>query len=144
MVVVSNTSPLTSLAAIGEFGLLGQLYTEIHIPEGVWEELNAGPVRWPGRESVAAADWVECHGVKNELLVTALRRDLDPGEAESIALALELEAHLVPMDERRAARGPADGPARGRRFARGEGERIGRCRASSLGRASTRGSVLAD
>jgi hypothetical protein len=38
--------------------------------------------------------------VANEALVTALRRDLDRGEAESIALAVELEADLVLMDER--------------------------------------------
>jgi predicted nucleic acid-binding protein len=33
-------------------------------------------------------------------LVAALRRDLDRGEAESIALALELEAYLLLMAER--------------------------------------------
>lgn len=33
-------------------------------------------------------------------LVTALRRDLDRGEAETIALALELDADLVLLDEK--------------------------------------------
>jgi predicted nucleic acid-binding protein len=32
MIVVSNTSPLTNLAAIGAFDLLRQLFCEIHIP----------------------------------------------------------------------------------------------------------------
>jgi predicted nucleic acid-binding protein len=100
MIVVSNTSPLTNLAAIGQFDLLRQLYTRVHIAEGVWDELNARGLRWPGSELVAAADWVERHAVKNEPLVAALRRDLDRGEAESIALALELEADLMLMDER--------------------------------------------
>ena len=49
MIVVSDTSPLTHLAAIGQFGLLRQLYIGLHIPEGVWEELNAEGKRWPGR-----------------------------------------------------------------------------------------------
>ena len=40
MIVVSNTSPLTSLAAIGQFGLLHRLYRELHIALGVWEERN--------------------------------------------------------------------------------------------------------
>lgn len=31
MIVVSNTSPLTNLAAIGQFDLLRRLYTELHI-----------------------------------------------------------------------------------------------------------------
>ncbi|MGD8244908.1 MAG: DUF3368 domain-containing protein [Anaerolineae bacterium] len=100
MIVVSNTSPVTNLAAIGQFDLLRRLYTRLHIAESVWDELNARGLPWPGSKLVAAADWVERHAVKNEPLVAALRRDLDHGEAESIALALELEANLVLMDER--------------------------------------------
>jgi predicted nucleic acid-binding protein len=100
MIVVSNTSPLTNLAAIGQFELLHQLYGEVHIAEGVWQELNARGQHWPGRDEVAAADWIERHTVQNQALVTALRRDLDRGEAETIALALELGADLVLLDER--------------------------------------------
>ena len=48
MIVVCNTSPLTNLAAIGQFDLLRQLYTELYIAEAVWDELNAGGQRWPG------------------------------------------------------------------------------------------------
>jgi len=33
VIVVSNTSPLTNLAAIGQFDLLHQLYGDLHIPE---------------------------------------------------------------------------------------------------------------
>ena len=35
IVVVSNTSPLTNLAAIGQFDLLRRLYGELHIANGV-------------------------------------------------------------------------------------------------------------
>jgi predicted nucleic acid-binding protein len=100
MIVLSNTSPLTNMAAIGQFALFHQLYGRLHIAEGVWEELNARGQHWPGRDEVAAADWVERHTVRNQALVTALRRDLDRGESETIALALELEADLVFLDER--------------------------------------------
>jgi len=100
MIVVSDTSPLTNLAAIGQFNLLRQLYNEVHIPDGVWEELNAEGKRWPGSVEVAAADWVQRHAVKNQSLVTALRRDLGQGEAEGIALALEIEADLILLDEK--------------------------------------------
>jgi hypothetical protein len=100
MIVVSNTSPLTNLAAIGQFDLLHQIYGRICIAEGVWDELNARGVRWPGSEAAAEASWIERHTIQNESLVTALRRDLDRGEAESIALALQLDADLVLMDER--------------------------------------------
>jgi predicted nucleic acid-binding protein len=100
MIVVSNTSPLTNLAAIGQFDLLHELYGEVHIADGVWQELNAREQRWPGRDEVAAANWIERHTVQNQALVTALRRDLDRGEAETLALALEIGAGLVLLDER--------------------------------------------
>lgn len=100
MIVVSNTSPLTNLAAIGHFELLRLLYERIHIADGVWGELNAGGRPWPGSKEVDQADWIERHTVRNQGLVTALLQDLDRGEAETVALALELESNLVLMDER--------------------------------------------
>ena len=100
MIVASNTSPLTNLAAIGQFDVLHGLYGRLYITPAVWEELNAGGKRWPGGDEVVAADWVESHSVQNQALVTALRRDLDRGEAETIALALELKADLVLLDEK--------------------------------------------
>jgi len=98
--VVSDTSPWTNLAAIGQFLLLRQLYGSLHIAEAVWDELNAAGQHWPGRNEVAAAPWIQRHTPKNRLLVAALRQDLDAGEAESIALALERKADLILMDER--------------------------------------------
>ncbi|MDW8325876.1 MAG: hypothetical protein RMK99_04855 [Anaerolineales bacterium] len=59
MIVVSDISPLTNLAAIGHFDLLRQLYHEVHIPEGVWAELNAQVKRWPGAAEVMQADWIQ-------------------------------------------------------------------------------------
>ncbi len=72
----------------------------IFIAEGVWDELNAENQRWPGSEEVAAADWVHRKRIKNFPLVNALRQDLDRGEAETIALAIEINADLVLLDER--------------------------------------------
>ena len=100
MIVVSDTSVLTNLAAIGRFDLLRRLYATIHIADGVWEELNAGGKHWPGSEEVATANWVERHAVQNQALTCALEGDLDRGEAESIALALDLGADLILLDER--------------------------------------------
>jgi hypothetical protein len=56
--VVSDTSPLTNLAAIGRLDLLQSLFGRIQIPEAVWFELNAGGRSWPGRNEVADADWI--------------------------------------------------------------------------------------
>ncbi len=104
MIIVSNTSPLTNLAAIKRFDLLQRLYGELHIPVAVWDELNSGGKVWPGRDEVADAVWIHRVECANEPLITALMRDLDRGEAESIALAVELEADLVLLDEREGRR----------------------------------------
>jgi uncharacterized protein len=103
-VPVSNTSPLTNLAAIGQFDLLRQLYGGLLVAEAVWAELNAGGRAWPGRDAVAAADWIERRAAANRPLVTALRERLDPGEAETIALAVECRPPWVLMDEREGRR----------------------------------------
>ncbi len=100
MIVVSNTSPFTNLAAIRQFDLLRSLFGEIHIADGVWHELNAGGQPHPGSVEVDAASWVRRHTVANQTLVAALRRDLDLGEAETLALAVELGAEIVLIDER--------------------------------------------
>lgn len=104
MIVVSNTSPLTNLAAIRRFDLLQFLYSEIQIAHAVADELWSGGLGWPGSQEVAAASWIHRHQVQNRHLVRALRSSLDPGESETIALALELEADLVLIDEREGTR----------------------------------------
>ena len=100
MIVVSNTSPLTSLAAIGQFDLLRKLYSEIHIAHGVSEELNAKGKSWPGSREVAESEWIHLHTVTNELWVRSLGKDLDRGESESIVLASEIGADMILLDEK--------------------------------------------
>jgi hypothetical protein len=48
--------------------------------------------------------WVEKRSVANRSLLDSLRLELDAGEAESIALAVELKADFVLLDERLARR----------------------------------------
>ncbi len=106
MIVVSDTSPLTNLAAIGQFNLLHSLFGEVYIARQVHDELTALGHRWPGADEVDQADWVHICEVTNIALFQALQRDLDAGEAASIAIALELKANLILLDEmdgRRAA-----------------------------------------
>lgn len=106
MIVVSNTSPLTNLAAIGQFHLLQRLYSTLHIAEGVWTELNARGKAWPGSREVQAADWIIRHTVEPQAALAELCTQLDRGEAESIMLGLKLQADLILLDEnegRRAA-----------------------------------------
>jgi len=97
--VVSNTSPLTNLAAIGQLNLLHRLFGRVDIAHAVWDELNANGRSWPGRDEVARASWIVRQTPNNGALIRALQRDLDRGESESIALAVELGADLILLDE---------------------------------------------
>jgi len=46
------------------------------------------------------AGWIRIERVKQDPLVIAMQRDLDKGEAEAIALAMQVNAGWVLMDER--------------------------------------------
>jgi len=52
MSVVSNASPLISLALAGQLDLLRQLYGELVIPESVWREVVLEGAGQPGAKEV--------------------------------------------------------------------------------------------
>ena len=102
MPVVSNTSPIMNLAIIGELSLLQNQFGEIVIPGAVLEELKVEE-DLPGSQNVRDAlkvGWIRIETVNLYPLVRALQRDLDKGEAEAIALAIQLNADWVLIDER--------------------------------------------
>lgn len=106
MPVVSNTSPILNLAIIGRLSMLRQQFGQIQIPTAVLEELRVEE-NLPGSEAIREAvetGWIQVQEVRNRLLVQLLREDLDRGEAEAIALALQLEADWTLLDEREGRR----------------------------------------
>jgi len=104
VIVVSNTSPLMNLALIGEPDILSRLYGKVVIPDGVLQELCAVGVPGFALDPVSHPTWIGVVCVSNQPLVASLRLELDIGEAEAIALAVELAADLVLLDERKARR----------------------------------------
>lgn len=103
MIVISDTSAVTNLAAINHLHLLPQLYKQVTIPEAVYRELVDINPPVPGTPEVQTASWLEVRPVVNRKIVERLQDEvkLDPGESEAIALALELNADLLLIDERR-------------------------------------------
>jgi predicted nucleic acid-binding protein len=98
MIVVSDTSPINYLLAIGQIEILPKLFGTIIIPATVMAELKADDapkvnLRWlvklPAGFEVRWASHLD----------QAL--DLDAGEREAICLAEELHAAAVLMDERK-------------------------------------------
>ena len=100
MSVVSNASPLINLSCIGQLDLLSQLYDALTVPRAVWREVVLKGKGQPGAEEIEKASWIKVQSVTNRELVRALRQELDAGEAEAIALALEVGAEFLLMDER--------------------------------------------
>ena len=100
MIVVSDTSPLLSLALIGRLDLLQQLYASIVIPGAVRAEIVASGQG--GAREVAAADWITTQAVDQAVVVKLLLREVDRGEAEAIALAVQTQAEMLLLDERKA------------------------------------------
>ncbi len=103
MIVISDTSVITNLAAIKHLQLLPQLYNQVIIPKAVYRELADIDPPVPGTLEVKSVSWLEVRQIKDLGTVEQLQNDvsLDPGESEAIALALELDADLLLIDERR-------------------------------------------
>lgn len=100
--MVSNTSPVLNLAIIGRLVLLRERFGELWIPAAVLRELRVEE-GLPGSSAVRearGAGWLRVDEARDQPLVQVLRRDLDAGEAEAIALAVELKADRVLLDER--------------------------------------------
>ncbi len=106
MHIISNTSPILNLAVIGRLSLLRRQFGEILIPQAVFEELRTGE-DLPGSQTMRKAvrkGWIQVHPVVGRPLVQVLQRELDKGEAEAIALASELKAERILLDEREGRR----------------------------------------
>jgi predicted nucleic acid-binding protein len=101
LIVVSNSSPLIALSAIGHLELLHSLYDQIWIPEAVYQEVAGANASRPGAVEIRTAAWITSHLVKGNFLPRALDGELGRGEAEAIALAVERQADLLLIDERR-------------------------------------------
>jgi len=99
VIIVSNTSPIINLAAIGKLDLLEKHFGKIIIPRAVYDEITIKGRGEPGDREVRTANWIEVRELKDIPILTILRRELDEGEAASIALALELKADLLLIDE---------------------------------------------
>jgi len=101
MRAVSNTSPLSSLAAIRRLSLLRSQFSEVWIPAAVLEELNAhpDPAALAAIQAALREKWIRAASPAASHLLSMLLLYLHRGEAETIALAADLKAEVVVIDE---------------------------------------------
>ncbi len=96
--IVSNTTPIITLLTISKLELLQQIYGQIFIPKGVYEEIEQGKDK-QFYADLTKFEWITIKSIKDREPIKYLH-DLDKGEAEVIVLANELKADLVIIDER--------------------------------------------
>lgn len=99
MIVVSDTSPLRALSAIGRLDLIPAIFGEAFLPPAVMQELLVPVKHLP----VFVADDFPFLVMRRPLdvqRVSELHLRLNSGEAEAISLALELRADAILIDER--------------------------------------------
>lgn len=99
MQVISNTSPLSNLAAINKLDLLQQIYPQILIPPAVHIELVRFPKIQPAIATCLKSGFLKIRQRLDTELIQTLNQPLDLGEAEAIALAVEIEADRLLIDE---------------------------------------------
>jgi hypothetical protein len=96
MIIVSDTSAVTSLLQVGRLTILSALYREVVVPTEVADELR--------RFHAALPDFIRVLPVADRTRLEKLKSELDLGEAAAIALMLEGKGDVLLMDERRGRR----------------------------------------
>jgi predicted nucleic acid-binding protein len=98
MIVVADTTPVNYLVLIEEADLLPRLFGVVLIPPAVWEELNDPDTPAPVRAWLAhPPSWFQVRPL--QLPPDPELDELDDGEREAIALAEQLHADQLLVDE---------------------------------------------
>lgn len=99
MIVVADASPLRYLILIEEVRVLPALYGRVIVPPAVVTELNQERTPSIVREWLSVRpEWLQVQAPRQAL--SSIRDLLGPGEREAIALATELQADALLMDDR--------------------------------------------
>ena len=102
MIVVSDATPIISLAKLEMLHILSRLYDEVLLPKAVYDEVCRNQTFAVEAAAIQKCIFVKVRIVKCEQSVKFLRATgLDLGESEAIVLADSLADSLLLMDERK-------------------------------------------
>jgi hypothetical protein len=102
-IVIADAGPLIGLARVNQLNLLEKLYHQITIAPRVLEELKLSSEK-PGATIISAATdagWLRVSQLKKKENHSILNLLVDAGEAESIQLAIEQNANILIIDDRK-------------------------------------------
>lgn len=101
MTVICNATPLINFAAINRLEILQAIFDQIAVPPAVYNETT--DLGFPGTQFVLqaiASGWLQVRLIST--IVPTIPVELDDGEREAIALALEIDQGRILLDEREA------------------------------------------
>jgi len=96
MKIISDTTPIISLASVGRLDILKKLFGEVFIPEAVYNEIKA---KKSHGDRETDSEYIKTRTVAGKMYGNLLLSQLDAGEAEVILLAKEMNADFVIIDE---------------------------------------------
>jgi uncharacterized protein len=99
--VICNATPLINFAAIARLDILPAIFERIIIPQAVYDETTGSG--FPGTPFVLqaiASGWLQVRPVAT--IAPIIPVELDDGEREAIALAIEIAERGILLDEREA------------------------------------------
>lgn len=107
MIVVCDSTILIGLSKIGRLDLLREVFSKVFVPEEVFDEVGKKGEGRPGSKGIKEAHWIDIIPVEDKTQVDLLMISLDKGESEVLALAKQLGADLILLDEEKARKSAA-------------------------------------
>jgi len=99
-IIIADSSTLITLLDTNNFSLLFELFKEIIITDEVYNEITQKFYHKDKIDSYILASRLKLIAIEHNEMYEMLRKRLDRGESESIALAKKLELPLI-IDERK-------------------------------------------
>jgi predicted nucleic acid-binding protein len=98
MIIIADTGPIHYLILIDEIEVLHTLAGQVIVPQAVFQELQAAGTPEQVRRWIdSQPDWLEVRQANTSLFTP--RKKIGPGETEAIALAIELKADALLIDD---------------------------------------------
>jgi len=100
-IAVADASFLIGISVVRQWETLRALVDKLYVTPTVWQEVVLQGQGRPGAQEVKQIDFIEQRSVQKTAMLQMLSAFLDPGEAETLALAQETGCSVVFIDELR-------------------------------------------
>ena len=98
--MIVNATPLIALSKINQLNLLNDLFSEVIIPQSVYNEVVIQGQEKVGKQELLNAKWINIQNVPSTTMINPLLLGLDQGELEVIQLGLLINPDWVIIDEK--------------------------------------------